>query len=110
VLKITKEGKTRVATLEFAEELEEFIANAKEGVIAGSDGLPVPQATAEMAVVVHVAAALAGKDNPDEFETDAELEELNRFMQENGDQINAAIGTCLRILKSRDDEGNPQNL
>jgi hypothetical protein len=43
VLKITKSGRARVATLEFAEELEEFVTNAKEGFVAGSDGLPISE-------------------------------------------------------------------
>jgi hypothetical protein len=58
---------------------------------------------------VHVAAALAGKEDPDEFKTDAKLEELNQFIQENTPEIDAVIGTCLGMLMARDKEGQPQN-
>ena len=109
MLEITEAGRARVASLEFAEELEEFVTNAKEGFVAGSDGLPISEKVGQTVLIVHVAAALSGKEDPDEFKTEAKLEELNRFIQENTPEIDAVIGTCLDMLKARDTEGQPQN-
>jgi hypothetical protein len=102
MLQITEAGQLRVATLEFAEELERFVIAAK--------GLSIEEAIGKHVLVVQVAAELVGKGSELDFRTDVELAEFQQFILEHTEEINISLIVCLRMLKARSPEANPQNL
>jgi hypothetical protein len=93
MLKITDAGKARVASLEFAEELEQFVIDAADHSIEEVIGKRV--------LIEYIAAVLVGKEGELEFKTDAELREFQQFIHEHTEEINMGMALCLGTLMAR---------
>jgi thiamine phosphate synthase YjbQ (UPF0047 family) len=100
MLKITDAGKARVASLEFAEELEKFVIDVTDHSI--EEGID------KRVLIEHIAAALIGKESELDFKTDAELKEFQQFIHEHTEEINMGMAVCLGTLMARRTEGEPQ--
>jgi hypothetical protein len=93
-MQITKNGKQVVASLEFAENIREFLAKLH------ADGVPDDVGIA--AAVSLIAWALTGHDINRPPETDDELEALANFCDSHVAEVNAAGGVCLATLYKND--------
>ena len=94
MLQITEKGKQVVASLEFAEEIRNFLAEQH------ADGVPDEQGIA--VAVTLIAWALTGHDINRPPKTDDELAALAIFCESHAAEINAAGGACLATLVKND--------